>query len=71
MFKDLHPITDLADHRTGAAADEGIAAQVLAPLDGLEEERFSLPSQFLVGGQGCFKIREQATGHRDAIASAG
>ena len=71
MFQDLYPSTNLADHRTGTTANKGIAAQVLAPLDGLEEERFSLPSQFLVGGQGCFKIREQATGHRDAIAPAG
>lgn len=71
LFDDFHPVGGLADHRPRPAAHERVPAQVLAALDRLEEERFALTPQLLVGGQGGFEVREQAAGDRDAIAPAG
>ena len=71
LVQHLHPVGGLPDDRARTATHEGITPQVFATLDGLEEERFTLSPQLLVGGQRGFKIREQATGHRDAIPLAG
>ena len=67
VFDDLHRAAGLADDGARVAADERVAPDGVAALDGFEEEGFALAAQFAVGGEGRFKIGEDAAYDRDEI----
>ena len=51
-------------------ADEGIAADVLAALDGLEQERRAFAAQLLVGRDRRFQIGQQLAVNRNEVTAA-
>ena len=61
----LDAVAGLLDDRARVAADEGVAADVLAAFDGFEKERFALPANFAVDREGCFEIGENGAGDGD------
>ena len=60
VFDEFDAVADLPDDGARIAADERIAAQMFAALDRLEQERFALPANFVIGGERRFKIGEQS-----------
>ena len=67
----MHAVARLPDNRARIAPHERIAAEMLAPLHGLEEKGFVVSPQFLVGGEGRFKISEDAARNRNQIPLRG
>ena len=61
----------LPDDRARIAADERVAPDVFAALDGFEEERFALPADFAVGRERRFQIGEDAARDGNEISLRG
>ena len=61
----------LTDDGAGIAADEGVAADVFAALDGFKKEGFAGATDLAVGGQGRFEIGQDAAGHGDEVSLGG
>ena len=59
VFDDLHAVAGLLDDRAGIAADERVAAQMFAALDGFKEEGFARAADFAIGRERRFDVREQ------------
>ena len=61
----------LADYRARIAAHERVAAEVLAALDGLEEERLPGPANLAIRGERGFNVSQEGAGYRHQVALAG
>jgi hypothetical protein len=71
VFDDFHLRPGLLDYGPGVAADEGVAAEVLAAFDGLEEEGFAAAADFAVGGKRRLEVGQQAARYGDEVALLG
>ena len=71
VFDDLNLAVVLADDGAGVAANEGVAADVFAALDGFKEEGFTGAADLAIGGQGRLKIGEDAARDGDEIPVGG
>ena len=61
----------LPDDRARVAADERVAAEVFAALDGFEQERFARPADFAIGRERRFDVGQQPAGDGDQVALGG
>ena len=61
----------LPDDGAGIAADERVAANVLAAFHRFEEERLALAANLAIGRERRFQIRQNAARDRDQVALAG
>ena len=61
----------LPDDGAGIAADKRVAADMLAALDGFEEEGLALAADFVIGREGRFQIGQNAARDRDEVSLAG
>src|SRR5439155_21781213 len=61
-------VAGLAADGARVAAEERVAAQMLAPFDRLEEKRFTPPTNFAIGRKGRLEIGEQAARHRHEVS---
>ena len=71
VLDDLHVLAVLADDGAGIAANKGVAAKVLAALDGFEEERLAGAADFAVGGEGRFQVGQNASRNGNKISLRG
>ena len=60
IFDDLNTVASLLDDRARIAADERVAAEMFAALDGFKEKRLALSANFAVGRERRFQIGENA-----------
>ncbi len=67
VFDHFDPVAGLANDGARIAADKRITPKVFASLDRLEQKRFALPANFVVGGERRFKIGENAACHGNEI----
>ena len=71
VLQHLHRLAHLPDDRARIAAHEGVAPEVFAALDRLEQERLARPADLAVGRERRFDIRQQPAGDGDQVALGG
>ena len=71
VLDQLQLAADLADDGAGIAAHKRIAPEMFAAFHRLEQERFALAANFVIGGERGFEIGEQPARHRDDVALLG
>src|ERR1043166_600072 len=68
VLDNLDGVASLFDQGAWIAADKRIAADVFASLDGLEQKRFTLSANFLIGGKRRFEVGQDGARDRDQVA---
>src|ERR1700722_17451284 len=71
VFDKFDPCPSLLAHRARSAADERVAANMLAALDRFAEKGLALAANFLVGRERRFQIRQNAPSDRNQVALGG